>query len=89
MDEIADLADRAEARRRRGERWEFEFAIEFAALSTAEREEFMALMNERIARGREVLEAVAEDVRILKLLLAYREGAITALEFVHRVRGAV
>jgi hypothetical protein len=85
MDEIADLADRAEARRRRGERWEFEFA----ALSTAEREEFMALMNERIARGREVLEAVAEDVRILKLLLAYREGAITALEFVHRVRGAV
>jgi hypothetical protein len=36
MDEIADLADRAEAGRRRGEEWEFEFAIEFVALTTAE-----------------------------------------------------
>jgi hypothetical protein len=49
----------------------------------------MALMDQRIARGEERLEAIAENARILRLLFAYQEGAITALEFVERVRGAV
>jgi hypothetical protein len=50
----------------------------------------MAIMDQRIARGEERLEAIAENVRILRLLFAYQEGAITALEFVERVsrRGA-
>jgi hypothetical protein len=37
----------------------------------------------------ERLEALEENVRILRLLFADQEGAITTLEFVHRVRGAV
>ena len=36
-----------------------------------------------------MLEALNENVRILQLLFAYQEGALTALEFVDRVRGAV
>jgi hypothetical protein len=50
----------------------------------------MALMDQRIARGEERLEAIAENVRILRPLFAYQERAITALEFVERVsrRGA-
>ncbi len=35
------------------------------------------------------LEALTEDVRILELLLAHKQGAITAMEFVEQVRGAV
>jgi hypothetical protein len=88
-DEIADLADRMLAKHRRGEDSEFEFAIEWATLTEDEREKFMALMNERIAHRKEVLEAVTENVRILKLLFAYEQGAMPALEFVERVRSAV
>jgi hypothetical protein len=82
-DEIADLADRMEAMT------EFEFAIEWGALTGEEQDAFMALMDERIAHGEERLEAVTENVRILRLLFLYQQGKITALEFVLRVRGAV
>jgi hypothetical protein len=80
-DEIAELADRAR------ELSEFEFEIEFAALTEEERDAFFALFDERKAHGEERLEALQEDNRVL--LLAYREGAITAREFVEAVRGAV
>jgi hypothetical protein len=46
-------------------------------------------MFQRIAQRKEKLEALTENVRILQLLLARQEGAITTLEFVERVRGAV
>jgi hypothetical protein len=82
-DEIAELADRAR------ELSEFEFEIEFAALTEEERDAFFALFDERKAHGEERLEALQEDNRVLRLLLAYREGAITAREFVEAVRGAV
>jgi hypothetical protein len=59
------------------------------ALTDEERDAFMALMGQRTAHGEEVLEALNENVRILQLLFAYQEGALTALEFVDRVRGAV
>jgi hypothetical protein len=62
-DEIADLADRLEAMTG------FEFAIEWAALTDAERDEVMALLNERIAHGEERLEGITENVRALKALL--------------------
>jgi hypothetical protein len=83
IDEIADLADRCRGMS------EFEFAIEWGALTAAEQDEWMALMGERTAHGIEKLEAIGENVRILCLLFAYQEGAIPALEFVERVRGAV
>jgi hypothetical protein len=52
-------------------------------------EQDVALLNERIAHGEERLETLDENVRILRLLFAYQQGAITAVEFVERVRGAV
>ena len=82
-DEIADLADRAR------EQSEFEFAIEWGSLTAAEQAEYMALMDQRIARGEEKLEAIEEDNRVLRLLFLYQQGKITAQEFVLRVRGAV
>jgi hypothetical protein len=83
MDEIADLADRL----RRAS--DLEFEIEWGILTDEERDAFMSLMGQRTAHGEEVLEAFNENVRILQLLFAYQEGALTALEFVDRVRGAV
>jgi hypothetical protein len=80
---VLDLADRAR------ELSEFEFAIEWGALTGEEQDAFMALMEQRRAQGHERLEAVSENVRILRLLFAYEQGAITALELVERVRGAV
>jgi hypothetical protein len=95
-DEIADLADRMEAMTG------FEFAIEWAALTDAERDEVMALLNERIAHGEERLEGITENVRALKALLvlvmsngggtvgeALVEGRVTLQEVVEAIRGAV
>jgi hypothetical protein len=95
-DEIADLADRLEAMTG------FEFAIEWAALTDAERDEVMALLNERIAHGEERLEGITENVRALKALLvlvmsngggtvgeALVEGRVTLQEVVEAIRGAV
>ncbi len=63
--------------------------FEWGALTDAERHEFMALMDQRRAHGEEKLEALGENLLVLRLLFAYQEEAITALEFVERVRGAV
>ncbi len=82
-DAVADLADRARAIS------DFQFAIEFGALTDAERDEYMALMGQRTAQRKERLEALQENVRIMGLLFAHQQGAITTLEFVERVRGAV
>jgi hypothetical protein len=88
-DEVAELADRLQAKQRRGEEVDFEFEIDFASLTAAEQDAFVALLNERAAHGEERLEGLSENVRILRLLFAYEKGAITALEFAERVRGAV
>ena len=82
-DVIADLADRCRSMS------EFEFEIEWYSLSLDERDEFMALMDQRRAHGEEKPDALKENVRILQLIFAWREGAITTLECVERVRGAV
>jgi hypothetical protein len=66
-----------------------EFRAEWEALTGEERDQFLTLMDQRRAHGEERLEAVEENVRILRLILAYKEGEITAMEFVERVRGAV
>ena len=68
-DEIADLADRMLAKHRRGEDAEFEFAIEWGALTDAEREDFMALMRQRIAHREERLDVIEETNRLLTALV--------------------
>ena len=88
-DEITDLADRLRAKQRRGEEPGLEFEIDFASLTAAEQNAFMALMEQRKAHGDEVLEALAENVRLRQLLFTWQEGKITTMEFVERVRGAV
>jgi hypothetical protein len=67
-DAVAELADRILAKQRRGEEWEFEFEIEFASLTYEERDDFVALMNERAAHKKENLEAIGEDNRVLLAL---------------------
>ena len=64
MDEIVDLADRIAAKQRRGEEWEFEFEIEFTALTEDERDQFLALTEQRTAHKQERLETLAEKVRV-------------------------
>ena len=59
MDEIADFADRARGMS------EFEFEIEWLALTADEREDFLVLMDQRRAQRTEKLEALQENVRIL------------------------
>ena len=88
-DEIAQLADRMRAKMRRGEDPGLEFETEFGALTDDERGKFVALMEERAAHGKEKVEALDENNRILALLLAHRQGTITTMEFVERVRGAL
>jgi hypothetical protein len=98
MDEIADLADRMEAMT------EFEFEIEWGALTGDERDELMALLNGRIAHGEERLEGVNANVGALKALLvllvqsappgmtlpeAIGSGHIGILDVVEAVRGAM
>jgi hypothetical protein len=74
-DHIADLADRMRAKQRRGEDLEFEFALEFGALTEDEREEFVALLNERTAHAKEVLEAIKENVADLAPALRLSAGS--------------
>ena len=83
MDVVADLADRCRGMS------EFQFEIECYALTPEERDEFLALMDQRTAQRKEKLEALTENIRILKLLFLQREGKISALEFVERVRGVI
>ena len=86
-DEVAELADRVLAKQRRGEELGIEFETDFPSLTDEERDDFLALMDERAAHGEEKLETLDEDNRILLLLLAYEQGTITTMEFVERVRG--
>jgi len=46
-------------------------------------------MDQRKAQRGEKVEALEENVRILELLVAYKYGAITAMQFVERIGGAV
>jgi hypothetical protein len=82
-DVVTELADRVQ------DPDGLEFEIEWHALTDEEREEFEALMDQRVAAGGEKLEALEENNRILALLLAYDQRTITAMEFVERVRCAV
>jgi hypothetical protein len=41
----------------------------------------MALSDQQLAHGKEKVEALTENVRVLELLLAHKQGAITAMEF--------
>ena len=88
-DEVAEFADRIEERRRRGEEWEFQFEIEFMSLTVDEQVELVELLEQRTAHRKEALEAISENVRILQLLFAWREGALSTFEFVERIREAV
>lgn len=96
-DHVADLADRMLARRDA----EFEFEIEWWALTAEEQDEFMALMRQRTAHGEEVLEAIEGNVRALKALLvllargapagmglgqAIEDGYIGLLEVIEAIR---
>jgi hypothetical protein len=60
-DEIRAMADRMRAKQRRGEELGLEFEIDFASLTDEERDEFVALMEQRGAHGKEKLEALDED----------------------------
>lgn len=61
MDVIADFADRCRPMS------EFESTIEWYSLTLDERDQFLALLDQRTAQSRERLEAIQEDIRILKL----------------------
>jgi hypothetical protein len=76
-DEVRDLADRVAAKQARGEEWEFEADLELAGFTKAEQEEYTTFVDQRTAHASEKLEALTEDVRIVKLLFAYEQGAIT------------
>ena len=77
------------------------FEIEWEALAADERDDYMALLNQRIAHREERLEAITETNRALKALLvllvsngggtvgeALVEGRVTLLEVVEAIRGA-
>ena len=68
-DEVVELADRIEERRRRGEDYELEFELEWGALTDEERDEFMVLMRQRRAHAGDVLEAIEANIRVLQALL--------------------
>jgi hypothetical protein len=74
-DEVAELADRLLAKQRRGEELGIEFEIEFGALTDDERDEFLALMDERAAHGEEKLEALRENVRVLRAFVGLIESS--------------
>ncbi len=74
-DEVTELADRLLAKQRRGEELGVEFEIEFGALTDEERDDFIALMDERAAHGEEKLEALGENVRVLRALLGLIESS--------------
>ena len=50
-DEVAELADRIEERRRGGEDYEAEFEVDWGSLTGEEQVDFLALMEQRIAHG--------------------------------------
>ena len=74
-DVVTELADRLLAKQRRGEELGLEFEVEFGALTHEERDEFLALMDERAAHGEEKLEALRENVRILRAFVGLVESS--------------
>lgn len=94
MDEIADLADRCRSMS------EFEFEVEWDALTEDERVELLVLLDQRTAQRAERLEAIRENVRILSALrdlvpagMGLGEALITGhvglLDVVETIRSAV
>ena len=101
-DAIAELANRVRAKQRQGEEPGIEFELGFASLTDEERDEFMALMEGRIAHGEERLEGLHENARVLQVLVDLVEssgapsgttlgqalvaGYVTVLEVVESIR---
>jgi hypothetical protein len=101
-DEVAELADRLRAKHRRGEEPGLQFRLDFASFTDDERDEFVALMDERAAHGKEKLEALDEDNRALLALCdqvassgappgtplgqAVQVGYVSVLEVVESIR---
>jgi hypothetical protein len=93
------------AKQRRREEPGLEFEIDFASLTDDERDEFVALINERAAHREERLEAIQAQVGALKALLrllissdappratlaeALDASHISLVEVVESIRGAV
>jgi hypothetical protein len=88
-DAVAELAARMTEKYRRGEEPGFEDRLAWDGLTDEERGQFMADSHQQIALGKEKLEALTEDVRILEVLARMKFGLITPLEAVHEIRGAV
>jgi hypothetical protein len=88
-DAVAELADRMLEKYRRGEEPGFEDRLAWDGLTDEERDDFMALSDQQLAHGKEKLEALEEDNRLLKILLRFDVGLITPLEAVQQIRGAV
>jgi hypothetical protein len=88
-DPVAELADRMLEKYRRGEEPGFEDKLAWDGLTDEERHRFMADAHQRIEHGKERLEALREDIRLLKVLLRLDVGLITPLEAVHQIRGVV
>ena len=100
--EVAELADRVRAKYLRGDEPGLEDEIDFASLTDAERDDFMALLDQRASHSEERLGGLAENVRILRALLDLVErsgappgatlgealvaGYVSALEVVEAVR---
>jgi hypothetical protein len=74
-DVVAELADRALAKHRRGEELGIEFELDFASLTDEERDDFLALMDERAAHKKEKVEGLQENIRILRALLDLLESS--------------
>ena len=68
-DHVRELADRAAEKQRRGEELGLEFELDFASLTDDQRDEFMALLEQRGAHHQERLEAVAAEYAAAKALL--------------------
>jgi predicted Fe-S protein YdhL (DUF1289 family) len=88
-DAVAELADRMLEKYRRGEEPGLEDRLAWDGLTDEERHRFMADARQRIEHGQEKLEALREDIRLLKVLLRLDVGLITPLEAVHQIRGLV
>ena len=87
-DEVAELADRIEERRRRGRGLRSRVRVDRVAHRRGAGRVHRAL-RQRTAHSAEVLAGLEENVRILKLLIGWQAGVMTTLEFVERVQGAV
>ena len=88
-DHVVALVNRALGAHARGEELGEAFELEFAGLTDEEREYFFTLLDQKAAHGEEREEVLAEDVRILDVLLPFRDGRIGAEEAVNRIRDAV